>query len=118
LPVLLLVSCSQGLFTAPIGKLLTNPRDYEAKSVTIAGKVTNRNSLLVLKYFTVRDASGEIPVVTKRILPEVGSEVRVKGRITQLSLLDKEIVVLTEDAPRVSPMKPRVGANLDGTEMR
>ena len=58
----------------PIRNLVENPRDYEGKVLTIEGEVTSRASLFVVKYFTLKDHTGEIKVVTGRFLPpmEIG----------------------------------------------
>ena len=98
--LLAMLSRCSGLIATPIAKLHQNPRDYEDKQVTIAGRVTSRNSLVVLKYFTVQDDSGEIAVITKRALPGVGQKVRVKGKLQEgFSLGQEQSVVLVESGP-------------------
>jgi hypothetical protein len=85
----------------PITELLRYPRQYEVNLVSIRGKVVDRTSLLVLKYFTVRDEKGEIKVVTERSLPVVGEIVRVKGRIREaLAIGNSGYVVFMEEPER------------------
>jgi hypothetical protein len=67
----------------PIGDLKANPRAYEGKSITIEGEVTGRTSLILIKGYTLKDRTGEIQVVTKRVLPEAGSRVRIQGKIEE-----------------------------------
>lgn len=81
----------------PIAKILKNPRDYDGKQLTIAGVVTDKTSLILMKYFKVKDDSGEIIVITKRSLPEVGNKVRVKGNVEEaFSLGAEQILVFVE----------------------
>jgi hypothetical protein len=96
-----LCSCSD-LGSTPINKPLQGPRAFEGKTVTISGRVQERVALLVIQYFTVRDATGEINVTTTGALPAVGSSVRVKGRIQQaFAIGDQQIIVFVEqDVPR------------------
>jgi hypothetical protein len=82
----------------PIGKILNNPRDYDNKIITISGEVTDRTSLFFLKYFKLKDKTGEIVVVTDRALPVVGSKVRVKGKIEEaFAIGDQQMLVFVED---------------------
>ena len=84
-------------FTVPIKNLLDNPRDYDRKTVTIEGKVTDVMSLLVVKAFALRDNTGEIIVVTERILPKKGDTVKVRGRIVEaFSFGDQSITAFQE----------------------
>lgn len=66
----------------PIADLLGNPRQYDGKTVTISGEVIQQSSFL-MKSFRVKDATGEVDVVTTRFLPKVGEKVRVKGRLKE-----------------------------------
>ncbi len=88
---------------APIEKILTNPKAYEGKVVTLEGEVTDRTAFfVVLKFFKVRDKTGEITVVTKRSLPEVKSEVRVKGTVDEaFSIGDQKMVIFVEESTEV-----------------
>jgi hypothetical protein len=93
---LLLLGCDS-LFSTPIGKILENPRDYAGKTVTISGEVTEVFSLVVIKYFTVKDGTGEIVVITEKPLPKAGTKMKVKGTVREaFSLGDKSLVVIIE----------------------
>lgn len=94
-----LVSCDPSVigFTVPIKKLLDNPREYDNKTVMIEGQVTDVFSFVVIKAFAVRDKTGEIIVVTERILPKKGETVKVKGRIVEaFSFGDQSITAFKE----------------------
>jgi hypothetical protein len=92
-----LTSCSR-LFDTRIADLLKNPRAFEGKVVTVSGKVVDRGSIILVKYFTLKDTTGQINVITKHILPEVGSKIRVKGRLKEaFSFGDTRMLVLIEE---------------------
>lgn len=94
-----LAACSSVVST-PIGKILNNPREYEAKTLSISGEVTEVFSILVVKYFILKDSSGSIAVVTDRVLPKVGQKISVKGTLEEaFSLGDQQLIVLIE-SPR------------------
>jgi aspartyl/asparaginyl-tRNA synthetase len=94
--IILSVGCG-GLMATPIKKILDNPRDYSGKSVTVSGEVTELFSLVVIKYFVVKDRSGEIIVVTQKPLPAKGSKITVKGTVQEaFSLGDKHLIVIME----------------------
>ena len=81
----------------PIANILKNPREYDGKQLAIAGFVTDKTSLVFMKYFKVKDTSGEIIVITKRSLPEVGTNVRVKGIIEEaFSIGSEQLLVFIE----------------------
>jgi len=87
----------------PIAALPKDPRQYDGKLLSIRGKVVDRASLMVVKYFTVRDETGEIKVITDRSLPPLGEEVRVRGRIREaFEIGDSQVVVFME-----APARPR-----------
>ncbi len=85
---------------AEIEKILSNPKAYEGKEITIEGEVTDRTAFFVgVKFFKVKDKTGEITVVTKRTLPAIKSTARVKGRIDEaFPVGDQKFVVLTEES--------------------
>ncbi len=95
--VLVIVSVSCGINTTKIGDIINHPRDYAGKEVTISGEVTETLSLFVVKYFVVRDNSGEISVVTERPLPAKGEKIKVKGSVKEaFSLGTQTSLVLVE----------------------
>ena len=95
---LILFGCS-GLFSTPIGKILADPRAYAGKTVTVSGEVTQIFSLVLIKYFRVRDETGEIIVVTGKPLPKVGTKVKVKGTVQEgFSIGDQQLIVIVEQS--------------------
>jgi hypothetical protein len=93
----MLISGCGSLMTTPIKKILDNPRDYSDKTVTVNGEVTETFSLLVIKYFMVKDSTGEITVVTTRPLPQRGSKITVKGIVHEaFSLGESQLIVIVE----------------------
>jgi hypothetical protein len=86
------------IFATPINKILENPRDYDGKPVKISGEVTEVFGLVVVKYFVVKDKTGEIIVVTKRPLPREGTKITVKGKVQNaFSIGDKQLIVIVEN---------------------
>jgi hypothetical protein len=81
-----------------IEKLSNNPAAYAGKEVAIEGEVTDRTALFgALKFYKIKDKSGEMIVVTKKSLPEIKSTEAVKGRIDDaFSMGDQKLVVLVE----------------------
>jgi hypothetical protein len=83
----------------PIGKILENPRDYDEKTVTVEGKVTDGVSFGVAG-FIVEDETGEIMVMTTRAMPKIGSTVRIKGKVEEVFALGKDqMLVIVEETP-------------------
>lgn len=93
---LTLLSCSE-LFSTPIGKILADPRAYAGKTVTVSGEVTEIFSLFFMRYFKLRDKTGEIVIVTHRVLPKVGTKLKVKGGVEEaFSIGDQQFIVIKE----------------------
>jgi hypothetical protein len=83
-----------------IQSVLSNPKAYEGKVVTIEGEVADRTSFFgVTKFYKVRDKTGEIIIVTKKTLPELKSMLRIKGRIDEaFPIGDLKLLVFLEDS--------------------
>jgi hypothetical protein len=83
-----------------IQSVLSNPKAYEGKVVTIEGEVADRTSFFrVIKFYKVRDKTGEIIIVTKKTLPELKSMLRIKGRIDEaFPIGDLKLLVFLEDS--------------------
>ncbi len=95
---LILSGCS-GLFSTPIGKILADPRAYAGKTVTVSGEVTSIFSLVFIKYFKLRDETGEIVIVTDKPLPKVGTKINVKGTVQEaFSIGDQQLIVIVEQS--------------------
>jgi aspartyl/asparaginyl-tRNA synthetase len=90
-----------GLFTTKIKDILQHPRDFDGRTVTIAGEVKESANILFIKYFIVQDDTGEITVVTNRAVPRQGDKVRVTGRVNQaFAIGDKSVVAIVEESPK------------------
>lgn len=81
-----------------IDKITSNPGAFVGKEMAIEGEVTDRTALFgALKFYKVKDKSGEMIVLSKKTLPEMRSSVGVKGRIDDaFSLGDQKLVVFVE----------------------
>jgi len=93
----LFLSCSQ-LFPTDIKRILDDPREYDGKTVTISGVVTENVNIFLLKCYVVQDKTGEIVVVTKRAVPKKETKVKVSGVVKQaFAIGDKSMVVIVEE---------------------
>lgn len=94
---------SCGIGTTKIGDITGHPRDYAGKEVSVSGEVTETFSLFVIKYFVLRDSTGEITVVTDKPLPAKGEKIKVKGVVKEaFSIGDKTSLVLVEGTEKSS----------------
>ena len=84
------------LTSTKIKEILDHPRDYEEKEVTIYGTVTESTSILVVKYFELKDDTGAIKVVTDRLLPSKGEKIKVTGHTSVLEFGSERWIVLRE----------------------
>lgn len=92
----IILSCDT-ISTTQIKRIIDNPRDYDGKSVSVSGEVADIFSLFFIKGFIVKDATGEILVVTDRPLPKKGSQIKVRGIVREaFSIGDQQIIVLVE----------------------
>jgi hypothetical protein len=94
----LAIACN-GIFATPIRKIIDNPRDYDGKTVTVSGKVTEIFSFFVLKYFVLDDGTGTITVITRRPLPKKGAKIRVKGEVREMFSLGSTQTLVIVEAP-------------------
>ena len=87
--------------TTKIGNITGHPRDYAGKEVIISGEVTEIFSLFIIRYFTVRDRTGEITVVTDRPLPAKGEHIKIRGIVKEaFSLGTQSTLVLVESSKK------------------
>jgi len=94
---LLLAGCAAGWNAIPIGKIHAAPREYDGRNVTVSGTVASGMDLLLLKYFVLRDDTGEIPVITGRVVPAPGERVTVKGEVKEVFAIgDQRLIVIVE----------------------
>jgi outer membrane protein assembly factor BamB len=84
--------------TTSIQKMVNNPSAYAGKELVIEGEVTDRTAFFgTLKFYKIKDNSGEIIVITKKSLPEVKSSALVKGKMDDaFALGDQKLVVFME----------------------
>lgn len=86
-----------------IGKILKDPKVYEGKMITIKGTVTERVSFMIMKYFKLKDRTGEIMVITEQPLPSVGAKIAVQGMVHDaFSLGGEQLLVFIEKDERIS----------------
>lgn len=83
-----------------IQNIVNNPSAYTGKEIAIEGEVTDRTAFFgALKFYKVKDKSGEMIVITKKSLPEVRSSASVKGKIDDAFVLgDQKLVVFIEES--------------------
>ncbi|MEN6317877.1 MAG: hypothetical protein ABFD82_03835 [Syntrophaceae bacterium] len=92
----MLTACGN-LFPTKIGDITKDPRGYAGKEVTISGEVVDAFSFFLIKSFVVRDATGEITVVTGKPLPRKGEKLKVTGIVKEaFSLGDQNLLVIVE----------------------
>ncbi len=65
-----------------IQKILSNPREYEGKEVTVSGKVTTSLSLGI-KFYGINDETGTIYILTDNAVPLEGDLIKVTGIYSQ-----------------------------------
>lgn len=94
----MLGQCS-GLTSTKIADIRNNPRHYADKEVTVSGKVTGALSLVVVKYFTLQDDTGDITIVTERPLPKEGEHLTVKGVVREAFSIGNETVLVIIEEP-------------------
>jgi aspartyl/asparaginyl-tRNA synthetase len=96
-PIVLLVcvfSCCDRISTTQIKQIQENPRQFSEKEVAINGQVVDTFSFIVVKYFSIRDDSGEIAVVTNKPLPKKGETIKVKGKVQEAFSLGTETLLV------------------------
>lgn len=94
---LLLAGCAAGWNATPIGKIYAAPREYDGRNVTVSGTVTSGMNLILLKYFFLKDDTGEIPVITGGVVPAPGEKVTVTGEVKEaFALGDQRLIVIVE----------------------
>ena len=92
-----LAAACGNLFPTKIGDIMRNPRDYAGKEITISGEVVDAVSFFLIKSFVVRDATGEITVITNRPVPRRGEKLKVTGTVKEaFSLGDQNLLVIME----------------------
>lgn|SRR5581483_4006387 len=67
----------------PIAEIQSHPRNWVGKEVLISGQVTETFSVIVHKQFVLKDATGEITVVTSKPLPQKGEQLSIQGVVQE-----------------------------------
>ena len=99
--LLIALTACNTLFPTPIGDILQNPRKYEGVQVKVSGRVVDIFGFFVVRYFTVRDDTGEITVVTERPLPTKDEHITVIGKVQEaFSIGDQQLLVIKENATK------------------
>lgn len=72
-----------------IGEIAERPAQHEGREAKIRGRVVEVAKLPILetKFYTLRDDTGEVLVMTTGALPEVGSEARVRGTVESVAIV-------------------------------
>ena len=73
----------------PIGQVVGQAASFEGREVKLRGRVVDVNKIPVLNIsiYTLRDDTGEIVVVQPVVLPGIGDEVALRGRVESLLIL-------------------------------
>jgi len=95
-----LVCRCTGLLSTNIADIKNNSRHYAGREVTVSCEATGTFSLVVIKYYSLRDSTGEITVVTERPLPE-GQRLKVRGVVREaFSIGIESPLVIVEEPER------------------
>jgi len=91
-----LLACNS-IFPTSISKILQDPRGYEGREVMVSGRVVDIFSIIVMKYFIIRDDTGEIIVISEKALPRKDSQIKVYGKVEEaFSIGDQQMIVIME----------------------
>ncbi len=94
---LLLAGCAAGWGATPIGKIHAAPREYDGRNVTVSGTAASGMNLILVKYFVLKDETGEIPVITGGVIPAPGEKVTVTGEVKEaFALGEQRLIVIIE----------------------
>ena len=83
LALLLVALASASCASVTINKVLADPSRYRDRDVTVSGEVTDSFSVMSRGAYRVRDASGQLWVVSEQGVPRNGARVEVKGKIRE-----------------------------------
>lgn len=90
---LLLASCATN-----IDDIQKNTEKYVDKEVTIKGKVISSTNAMLVKYFAVKDDTGEIYVTTENALPNENEKIKITGKVRQyFKIGDLQLTVIIEE---------------------
>lgn len=76
--------------TTKIKDLYARPESYDGHKVQISGEVKDSVNIFTLKYYVVKDETGEIPVITEKAVPPTGRKVQVTGKVNQTFAIGRQ----------------------------
>ena len=89
--MILLTACHQ-----KIEEVINNPEQYNQQEVSLRGEVVLVSDLAVIKFYKLRDSTGEIHVFTDK-LPPKGEIKTVNGTVNKaFEFMDQKLVVINE----------------------
>lgn len=74
-------------------------RDYEGKTVTVAGEAREGLSVPFVPYklYQLKDETGDIYIVTEKAVPKAGEKMRVTGKVNQAFTVGmSQMIVIVE----------------------
>lgn len=81
--VLLVVLGATACASVTINKVLADPGRYRDREVSVSGEVTDSFSVMSRGAYRLKDASGQLWVVSEHGVPRNGARVEVKGKIRE-----------------------------------
>jgi hypothetical protein len=85
--------------TTKIGDIFAQPKQYDGRTVTVAGSVLDATNLFVLKYYRVEDSTGRIVVIARGAVPAKGTSVKVRGVVHQAFAVGSEQLTVIVEEP-------------------
>ncbi|MEW5763834.1 MAG: hypothetical protein ACOYXN_04895 [Acidobacteriota bacterium] len=95
---LLATACA--LLPTRIGDIVREPGRFENHTVTVRGEVLSATKLPFMDqgFYVLRDATGEITVVTRGALPAEGQKKRVTGKVqSTFKVMGKSLGVVLQE---------------------
>jgi aspartyl/asparaginyl-tRNA synthetase len=83
-----------------IGDIRAKARDYNGKTVTIRGTVSNAGGLLSYSYFELNDKGGMVSVLSPKPAPNNGDTIKIVGRVYAGGFGPVQGVVVLEESGR------------------
>jgi aspartyl/asparaginyl-tRNA synthetase len=76
-----LVGCGASLVT--VSQIKSHPRDYVGREVRVQGVVTDFFTFGATRFFSLSDDTGQITVLTRKVLPARGERMTVSGVVAE-----------------------------------
>ena len=89
-----------GLLATDIQKIVDSPEQYADKEVTVKGTVGNVTDLALIRYYKLKDETGEIHVIAKGDLPSRGEKITVTGKVNPVFKMGTLQVTVIEEVPK------------------